>query len=56
MKYIKMYNESIKSKDIQETIDEILDNLSKKSKLSILELIYELCPEYKPKISIDDDF
>jgi hypothetical protein len=37
MKHLKKYNESnqeIKTKDIQETIDEILDNLSKKGELS----------------------
>jgi hypothetical protein len=34
MKYLKKFNESIKRKDIKEVIDDILDNLSSKKKLS----------------------
>ena len=34
MKHIRKFNEVIKNKDLQETIDEILDNLSKKGSLS----------------------
>jgi hypothetical protein len=34
MKYLKKFNESIKKKDINEVIDEILDNLSSKKLLS----------------------
>lgn len=34
MRYLKRFNESIQKKDLQETIDEVLDSLNKKSKLS----------------------
>lgn len=34
MKHLKKFNENIERKDLQETIDEILDRLSKKGKLS----------------------
>jgi hypothetical protein len=34
MKYLKKFNESIKRKDINEVIDDILDNLSSKKELS----------------------
>lgn len=34
MKHLKKFNESIKRKDIKEVIDDILDNLSSKKKLS----------------------
>lgn len=34
MKYLNRFNESIKRKDVKEVIDEILDNLSSKKKLS----------------------
>lgn len=34
MKYLKKFNENIKEKDIQDQIDYILDNLSKKKELS----------------------
>lgn len=34
MKHIKRFNEAIENKDLQETIDEVLDNLSKKGNLS----------------------
>lgn len=34
MKYIKKFNEDLEYKDVQEQIDDILDNLSKKGELS----------------------
>lgn len=37
MKHLKLFNESINKKDIEETIDEILQNISSNKKLSISE-------------------